>query len=122
MLNNQRKKFEESINKITNNLTRFLEREQRDAQHIYPHYFERFVTDGVDFNIYVGQLIVPEKKFNDIYLKNIRLWQTCTMALAAQRMARLQPDLPCHCRPLSSYLCTASRFQLVFEMLKENLM
>jgi hypothetical protein len=79
---------------INNNLTRFLEREQRDAQNIYPHYFERFVTDGVDFNIYMGQAITPEKKFSDIYLKNIRLWQMTTMAIATQRIYRLDASLP----------------------------
>jgi hypothetical protein len=58
---------------------------RREAQKIYPHYFERFITDGIEFNIYIGHAIAPQKKFNDIYLKNIKLWQLTTMTIAAQR-------------------------------------
>ena len=94
MLNNHRKKFEESVSRINNNLSRCFEREQREAQKIYPHYFEHFVTDGVDFNIYIGQAIAPDKKFSDIYFKNIKLWQITTMVIAARRVYRLQHDLP----------------------------
>ncbi len=94
MLTHNRKKFEESVTRINNQVTRFLDREQSDAQNIYPHYFERFVTDGVEFNIYIGQSITPEKKFNSIYLKNLKLWQITTLAMAAQRIHRMQPDLP----------------------------
>ncbi|HYK45615.1 MAG TPA: hypothetical protein VEV83_10635 [Parafilimonas sp.] len=93
ILNNHRKKFDDSINRINATLARFFEREQREAQKIYPHYFERFITDGIEFNIYVGHAIAPQKKFNDIYLKNIKLWQMKTMTIAAQRISRIQQEL-----------------------------
>ena len=94
MLNSHRKKFENSITQINNYIARFLDREQTDAQKIYPHYFERFVTDGVDFNIYIGQSITPGKKFNAVYLKNLKLWQLTALVKAAQHIHRMEKELP----------------------------
>lgn len=56
-----RKEYEQSITKINETLSRYIDKEQSAAQKIYPHYFERFVTDGVEFNIYMGQSISPRK-------------------------------------------------------------
>ena len=72
MLHNRRRDFEESITQINNEIARFFDEEQLAAQQIFPHYFERFVTDGVDFNIYVGQSISPDKPFDAFYLKNLK--------------------------------------------------
>lgn len=87
------KKFEDSVNSINHYLGGFLDREQKDAQVIYPHYFERFESDGVDFNMYIGQAIVPQKEFNILYLKNLRLWQLKVMATAARYLHKMQPRL-----------------------------
>lgn len=86
--------YEESITAINNHILRMLEEEQAAAQAIYPHYFERFVTDGVEFNMYIGQAIAPGKRFNMLYLRNLRLWQLHFLALAARRIAELAPSLP----------------------------
>src|SRR5436190_6318169 len=54
-----RKDYENSITKINDTLARFIDKEEAAAQKVFPHYFERYVTDGVDFNIYMGQSISP---------------------------------------------------------------
>lgn len=89
-----RKEFEESIAKINEQVSRFVDREQVAVQQIYPHYFERYVTDGVEFNIYIGQSLVPRKKFDELYLRNMKMWQLTTLAKAA----KLTNDL---CKQLS---------------------
>ena len=61
-----RKKYEESITKINDVVSQFIDREQQRAQQVYPHYFERYVTDGVEFNMYIGQSIATGQKFNEI--------------------------------------------------------
>ena len=71
----QRKAFEESISKINNAIGNLLDREQVSAQEIYPHYFEKFKTDGIDYNIFIGESISPGYPFSKVYLRNIRLWQ-----------------------------------------------
>jgi len=52
-------------------------------QKTYPCYFEKFRTDGVEYDIYIGQSIAPDKAFDLIYLRNLRLWQLTSMATIA---------------------------------------
>ena len=94
IFNANRLQFEKSVTEINNRVVQILEREQTDAQKIYPHYFERFVSDGVDFNMYVGQSIAPHKKYSKVYLKNLRLWQLRFLTTTAQQIHKLIPELP----------------------------
>jgi len=84
MIYHHRKEFEESIAKINEQVSRFVDREQTSVQQIFPHYFERYVTDGVEFNIYIGQALAPRKKFDDLYLRNMKMWQLTTLAKASR--------------------------------------
>jgi hypothetical protein len=94
MVYKHRKEYEESIMAINNEVARFIDGEQKAAQKIFPHYFERFVTDGVDFNIYIGQSISPHRKFDFFYLKNLKIWQLSTLVKAARLTQTLQKELP----------------------------
>lgn len=94
IFNANRLQFEQSVTQINNRIVQLLEREQTDAQKIYRHYFERFVSDGVDFNMYVGQSVAPHKKYSKVYLKNLRLWQLRFLATTAQQVHKLIPELP----------------------------
>jgi hypothetical protein len=93
MLYHHRKSFEDSITLINNRLAKFMDDEQVLAQQVFPHYFERFVTDGVDFNIYIGQSITPNQKFDQFYLKNLKMWQLTTLAKAAMMTSKLEKEL-----------------------------
>jgi len=94
MVYHHRKEFDESITYINKTVARFIDREQQSAQQIYPHYFERFVTDGVDFNIYIGQAINPRVPFDEFYLKNLKIWQLTTLAKAARLAKKLESKIP----------------------------
>ena len=76
----ERKKFDESIAVINNALTAHLDRRQIEAQEMFPHYFERYKTDGVEFNMYVGESIAKGLVFDKIFLNNLRLWQLMVMS------------------------------------------
>jgi len=89
----QRKAYEESITRINDVLDRFMDGEQQSAQEIYPHYFERYITDGIEFNIYVGQSITPYRAFNEMYVHNLKLWQLTLLAKAAQVTNALEKRL-----------------------------
>ncbi|HEY0041799.1 MAG TPA: hypothetical protein VGB71_14100, partial [Flavisolibacter sp.] len=89
-----RKEYEESITRINDVLDRFTDLEQRSIQEIYPHYFERYITDGVEFNIYVGQSLSPQKPFNEMYVRNLKLWQLTFLAKAARLTSSLEKRLP----------------------------
>jgi hypothetical protein len=45
---------------------------------MYPHFFEMFKTDGVDYNLYVGASLVEKRAYDPLYLRNLRLWQLIT--------------------------------------------
>ncbi len=94
LLDDQRSKFEKSATEINNTITKHLEQEQEKIQSLYPHYFERFVSDGVEFNMYIGQSIAPDVKFDIAQLKNFRLWQLSSLATAAQELHQLNKNLP----------------------------
>ena len=76
----KRKAYEKSVNILNDKLAKYLDKNQKEAQKMYPHYFERYKTDGVEFNMYIGQSITKEDTFDDIYLYNLRLWQLQTMS------------------------------------------
>ena len=93
MIYHHRKEYEQSIARINDVLTRFIDKEQANAQKVFPHYFERYVTDGVEFNIYMGQSISPRKKFDEIYLRNMRMWQLTLLTKAARITHDLEQQL-----------------------------
>jgi len=93
LLYRKRKEYEDSVTIINEALAGFLEQAEVNAQAMFPHYFEKYKTDGVDFNIYVGQSLVKSKKFHPVVLRNLRLWQLITMCKLTELTAGLIPDL-----------------------------
>lgn len=75
----KRKEYENSVNLLNDKLAKFIDKKQIQAQEMYPHYFERYKTDGVEYNMYIGKSITKKDTFDDIYLYNLRLWQLQTM-------------------------------------------
>jgi len=71
----KRKKYEESVNTLNEELAKFIDTKQIEAQNMFPHYFERYKTDGIDYNMYIGQSLVKNNTYNEMYLNNLRLWQ-----------------------------------------------
>ena len=85
----RRQLFEESVTRIAEAVSSYLDREEQAAQTMFPHYFEKQKTDGVDYQIYVGRSLVEDGRFDPICLKNLRLWQlmlTCGIALRAHQL------------------------------------
>ena len=89
----RRRTFEESLGTINNMIGEYLDEAEGRAQEMFPHYFEKFRTDGVEFTLYVGNSLVKEKKFDAFYLKNFHLWQLMTMIEIDHRMDALKPSL-----------------------------
>lgn len=79
-----RNALEGSIQLINTGINNYLELFDKELQSSYPCYFEKIRSDGVEYDIYIGQSISPDKNFNEVYLKNIRLWQLTSMAAVAR--------------------------------------
>tara|TARA_R110001632_G_scaffold3751_6_gene16522 strand:- start:12121 stop:14505 length:2385 start_codon:yes stop_codon:yes gene_type:complete len=71
----KRKDYEDSVSLLNDKLAKFIDKKQVEAQDMFPHYFERYKTDGVEHDMYIGQSLVKNKKFDSLYLFNLRLWQ-----------------------------------------------
>ena len=91
-----RRRYDESITMLNTVISTHLENEQAKIEKIYPHYFEKFRTDGVEFNMYIGESLTPHRTFDYIYLKNIRFWQLNTMLEITRLTAQLESKLPLH--------------------------
>jgi hypothetical protein len=89
----ERQKYDHSVNLINQKLASFLDDQQVEAQKMFPHYFERYKTDGVEFNMYIGQSIANNKQFDPIHLQNLRLWQLRVMVEMENEFAILQKEL-----------------------------
>jgi len=89
-----RRDLELSIQTINKTINRQLESAMTELQKTYPSYFEKFRTDGVEYDIYIGQSIAPDRVFDLIYLRNLRLWQLSSMAAVAAATHALLPQMP----------------------------
>jgi len=94
ILYKRRQDFEISVTTLNDAVSDYLDEEEDKAQLMFPHYFQRYKTDGVEFNIYVGSTLVEDKPFDLVFLKNLRLWQLLTMVEITRRTAALKATLP----------------------------
>lgn len=88
-----RRQLEESMQMVNSGVNNYLDLMKDELQRSYPCYFERFRTDGVEYDIYIGQSIAPTKPFDLLYLKNLRLWQLSSMAAIAKMTNEMLPAM-----------------------------
>jgi hypothetical protein len=90
----ERRNLEASLQGINQAINAYLLGSQKDLQRLFPHYFEKFRTDGIEYDIYVGQSMSPQKEFSEEYLHRLRLWQLKSMAEIAVITRDLKSSLP----------------------------
>jgi len=89
-----RKQYDDTVAIINKEMASLLDKKQVKAQKMYPHYYERFKTDGVEHNMYIGESITKEDSFNPIYLYNLRLWQLQVMCEMENSYYQMKNNLP----------------------------
>lgn len=93
----QRKAYEDSVMYLNSKLANYIDKKQTEAQEMFPHYFERYKTDGVEYNMYIGNSIVKNRNFDKLYLYNLRLWQLQNLyeleQVAHQARKKMKHDL-----------------------------
>lgn len=94
VLYHHRKHYDDTIALINKEMASLLDQKQVEAQLMYPHYFERFKTDGVEHNMYIGESITKDDSFNPIYLYNLRLWQLQVMVEMENSFYQMQSQFP----------------------------
>ncbi|WP_343618576.1 GAF domain-containing protein [Flavobacterium sp.] len=116
MFYQERKKFDNAMSIINKRLATVLDKKQVEAQQIYPHYYERFKTDGVEHNLYIGSSISPTKPFDIMYLHNLRLWQLQTLCEMELEHHQLKESLPYELDVTSLILVFSQPLSIRFRM------
>ena len=111
-----RKDYDESVMLTNKRLAAILDRKQQDAQLMYPHYFERFKTDGVEHNMYIGEAITKHRTFNKLYLKNLKLWQLQVICEMENSFYNFKDTLPINLDVASMILVFNGSLSLRFRM------
>ncbi len=89
----QRRQLENSMKKLNKAVGRFIDASNVELQQYYPFYFEKFRTDGIEYDIYIGQSIAPRTPFNLSYVQRLHRWQLQSMAAIAKITRSLQSVL-----------------------------
>ncbi|GAB2770585.1 GAF domain-containing protein [Salinimicrobium soli] len=115
---NHRKNYDEAVQQINRTMARYIDQKQVAAQKIYPHYFERYKTDGVEHNIYIGAALTNNRSnpFDEVYLYNLRLWQLSTMCEMENRFYQIQENNPLKLEAASLILVYNSTLSIRYRM------
>lgn len=89
----KRREFEGSVSKLNEVLSANLDREAAKAQSVFPHYFEKRQTDGVDYMMYVGESMMENGKLSAFHVKNLGLWQLIVACGMARNTEQIKPKL-----------------------------
>ena len=111
-----RKNYDNSVMEINHKLVNVIDEKQQEAQAMYPHYFERFKSDGVEHNLYIGDSISGEREFDPLYLSNLRLWQLQVMVEMENTYYNLKPELPIQLDVASLILVYSTALSIRFRM------
>lgn len=111
-----RRNYDESVMLINKKLAAVIDKKQEEAQKMFPHFFERYKTDGVEHNMYIGDSIVGDMDFDPIYLNNLRLWQLQVMCEMENSYYNLKPKLPVQLDVASMILVYNTSLSIRFRM------
>lgn len=111
-----RKNYDDTIALINKKMSFVIDQKQVEAQHMYPHFFERYKTDGVEHNMYIGESITKEQSFNEVYLYNLRLWQLQVMAEMENEFYKNQHEFPATVDVASMILVSQQPLSIHFRM------
>ncbi len=111
-----RRNYDNSVMEANMKLAALLDKRQEEAQAMFPHYFERYKTDGVEHNIYIGSSIAKDREFNELFLSNLRLWQLQVMCEMENKYYSLKPHLPVKLDVASLVLVYSTSLAIRFRM------
>jgi len=89
-----RKSLDDSITLVNRKLADILDESQVKAQQIFPHYYERFKSDGIEHNLFTGHNIAPDLQYSSKVVHQLRYWQLKTVCKMEQDFQSFKKDLP----------------------------
>ncbi|WP_286754251.1 MULTISPECIES: GAF domain-containing protein [Sphingobacterium] len=89
-----RNEFETSLRQINQLISRELDHFNSFIQGNYPSYFQKFRTDGIEYDIYIGESITPQQSFSYEFINVFRRQQIVSMARIALKAYHAKDTLP----------------------------
>ncbi|MDH6252297.1 hypothetical protein M2347_002024 [Chryseobacterium sp. H1D6B] len=89
-----RKNLDDSITLVNRKLADILDESQVKAQQIFPHYYERFKSDGVEHNLFIGPNIAPDLPYSSKIVHQLRYWQLETICNMEREFQIFKQNLP----------------------------
>ena len=111
-----RRKYDTTVSTINQKMAALLDEQQLDAQQIFPHYYERFKSDGVEHNLYIGKAIVPNRTFELRHFHNLRLWQLKTLCAMERAHHSFKAMLPYPLEVTTLILAYSTTLSIRFRM------
>jgi hypothetical protein len=111
-----RQDYEDSVQRLNRTLSDFFTGRDQAAQKTLPHYFEKYKTDGVEYEIYAGQSLLKNKQFSEVHLRNLRLSQLIDMCEATRLVNQVSKELPMPLRTAQLIFAYTSPLDIKFRM------
>lgn len=108
--------YEESVQRLNRTLSEFFTGRDQAAQETLPHYFEKYKTDGVEYEIYAGQSLLKNRQFSEVHLRNLRLSQLIDMCEATRLVNQVSVELPMPLRTAQLIFAYTSPLDIKFRM------
>lgn len=94
VVNGTSEQFEDTLALLNTIISHELDIFNAFVQAQFPSYFEKFRTDGIEYDMYIGQSITPTKFFDPTILQNIRKQQIISMVSIARKTFAVIDELP----------------------------
>ncbi len=94
LISSRREAYEQSLGVLNMRLSKFFEERNRLAQDVLPHYFEKYKTDGIEYEIFAGQSLLRKQFFSEIHLSNLRLSQLIDLCDATRLVEQVGKETP----------------------------
>lgn len=89
----RRKQLENSMQVLNSVTGKYFDLFKDELQTHYPCYFEKFRTDGIEYDIYIGQSIAPKRPFSIEYFHRLQQMQVQSMAAIIKLTSALHATL-----------------------------
>jgi len=70
-----RNSYEKALSLVNMAMMEFVQEKESSSLRRYPCFVDTFQTDGLEYNIYLGQEVTPSIHFEELHLEEIRLLQ-----------------------------------------------
>ncbi|MEM6877142.1 MAG: hypothetical protein AAF544_01180 [Bacteroidota bacterium] len=94
LVTHRRTDYELSLKRLNRELSNFFDKRDAELQQSLTHYFEKYRTDGIQYEIFAGQALLQKEQFSQIHLRNMRLAQLIDICEATRLVERVSQELP----------------------------